>query len=429
MFWTPNRTGLLAEDPRGLAARPHLFVLDMFPYPSGVGLHVGHPLGFIATDVYARFQRMNGFNVLHSMGYDAFGLPAEQFAVQTGTHPRVTTEQNIETMKRQMRALGLAHDPRRGPATTDPGYYRWTQWIFLQIYNSWYDDEANEARTVEELVQEFRGGRFPTPDDIPFDDLGPLEQRRLVDCVPSRLRRGSAGQLVSGPRHRARQRGGNRRRPERARQLPGVPPAAEAVDAAHHRLRRPPARPTSTTSTGRSRSSCMQRNWIGRSTGASVRFPVEGQEDVEIEVFTTRPDTLFGATYMVLAPEHPLVDVITSPEWPGDDLVQRLGEQPDRLVEGRVRPHRSAARGGAPLPRVRAAARPTSNARPRARAGEDRRVHRRVRDQPDEQRPHPDLRRRLRADGLRDRRDHGRARARPTRLRVRARVRSSRSSP
>jgi leucyl-tRNA synthetase len=116
VFDTPNRTGLLSEDPRGIADRPHMFVLDMFPYPSGVGLHVGHPLGYIATDVYARFQRMNGFNVLHAMGYDAFGLPAEQYAVQTGTHPRTTTEQNIANMKRQLRALGLGHDPRRGHA-------------------------------------------------------------------------------------------------------------------------------------------------------------------------------------------------------------------------------------------------------------------------------------------------------------------------
>jgi leucyl-tRNA synthetase len=142
VFDTPNRTGLLSEDPRHIAGRPHLFVLDMFPYPSGTGLHVGHPLGYIATDVYARFQRMNGYNVLHAMGYDAFGLPAEQYAVQTGTHPRATTEQNIATYRRQLRALGLGHDPRRGPATTDVQYYRWTQWIFLQIYNSWYDPDA-----------------------------------------------------------------------------------------------------------------------------------------------------------------------------------------------------------------------------------------------------------------------------------------------
>src|SRR4051812_264872 len=143
VFYTPNRSGELADDPRGIANRPSLFVLDMFPYPSGVGLHVGHPLGYIATDVYSRFQRMNGKNVLHAMGFDAFGLPAEQYAVQTGTHPRVTTEENIATMKRQMRSLGLAYDDRRGPSTTDVEYYKWTQWIFLQIYNSWYDDLEN----------------------------------------------------------------------------------------------------------------------------------------------------------------------------------------------------------------------------------------------------------------------------------------------
>src|SRR2546423_5476477 len=162
-FWTPNPTGPLADGYERVADRSKLYVLDMFPYPSGAGLHVGHPLGYIATDVYSRFQRMTGRNVLHAMGYDAFGLPAEQYAVQTGTHPRVTTEANIATMKRQMRALGLGHDPRRGPATTDPDYYRWTQWIFLQIYNSWYDEEADRARPIGHLVQEFRAGRFPTP--------------------------------------------------------------------------------------------------------------------------------------------------------------------------------------------------------------------------------------------------------------------------
>ena len=164
VFWTPNRTGLLPRIRATSPIGPSRFVLDMFPYPSGVGLHVGHPLGFIATDVYARFQRMTGFNVLHAMGYDAFGLPAEQYAVQTGTHPRVTTEQNIANMKRQLRALGLGHDPRRGPATTDVDYYRWTQWIFLQIYNSWYDADADRARPIAELVRSSApaASRLPT---------------------------------------------------------------------------------------------------------------------------------------------------------------------------------------------------------------------------------------------------------------------------
>ena len=141
-FWVPNPSGPLSDGFERVADRPKLYVLDMFPYPSGAGLHVGHPLGYIGTDVFARFHRMAGRNVLHTMGYDAFGLPTEQFALQTGQHPRVTTEQNIATMRRQLRALGLGHDPRRGVATTDTHYYRWTQWIFLQIFNSWYDDEA-----------------------------------------------------------------------------------------------------------------------------------------------------------------------------------------------------------------------------------------------------------------------------------------------
>src|SRR5579862_7906761 len=176
----PNPCGDLSGG-FGAIEGPKMFVLDMFPYPSGVGLHVGHPLGYIATDVYSRFRRMTGANVLHAMGYDAFGLPAEQYAVQTGTHPRVTTEANIATMKRQMRALGLGHDPRRGPATTDVDYYRWTQWIFLQIYNAWYDTDADRARPVSELVDELQSGKRATPDGRAWDALATAEQRELVD--------------------------------------------------------------------------------------------------------------------------------------------------------------------------------------------------------------------------------------------------------
>ncbi|MEY4372560.1 MAG: Leucine-tRNA ligase, partial [Actinomycetota bacterium] len=153
-FEAPNPAGPLADAAR-LADRPKLFVLDMFPYPSGSGLHVGHPLGYIGTDVFGRFRRMKGYNVLHSIGYDAFGLPAEQYAIQTGTHPRVTTENNIANMRRQLRRLGLAHDQRRSISTTDEDYYRWTQWIFLQIFHAWYDHDANRARPIAELVTEF----------------------------------------------------------------------------------------------------------------------------------------------------------------------------------------------------------------------------------------------------------------------------------
>jgi leucyl-tRNA synthetase len=318
-FWTPNPTGLLAEDPEGVAKRPPLYVLDMFPYPSGTGLHVGHPLGYIATDVYARFQRMNGRNVLHAMGYDAFGLPAEQYAVQTGQHPRVTTEQNIATMRRQLRALGLGHDPRRGPATTDPSYYRWTQWIFLQIYNSWYDEEQQRARPIETLVAELRNGRFDIPQGVPFDELSDTEQRELVDSY--RL-----AYIAEAPVNWCPALGTVLANEE-------VTPDGRSERGNHPVYKRPlkqwMLRITSyadrlldqledldwTDSIKQ-----MQRNWIGRSTGATIRFPVESREDVDIEVFTTRPDTVFGATYMVLAPEHPLVDEITANEWPDDEL-------------------------------------------------------------------------------------------------------------
>ena len=161
----------------------------MFPYPSGIGLHVGHPLGYIATDVYGRFKRMTGHNVLHALGFDAFGLPAEQYAVQTGQHPRITTEQNIATMRQQLRRLGLAHDPRRSVSTIDPEFYRWTQWIFLQVYNSWYDDEAGRARPISELEPLLASGARPVPADVPgaapgssWAELDELTRRRVVDA-------------------------------------------------------------------------------------------------------------------------------------------------------------------------------------------------------------------------------------------------------
>jgi leucyl-tRNA synthetase len=327
VFCTPNRTGLLSEDPRHIADRPSLFVLDMFPYPSGVGLHVGHPLGFIATDVYARFQRMNGFNVLHAMGYDAFGLPAEQYAVQTGTHPRITTEQNIANMKRQLRALGLGHDPRRGPATTDVQYYRWTQWIFLQIYNSWYDQDAQRARPIATLVQEFRADRFETPDGTAFDDLDPTEQRRLVDSYRLAYEAYAtvnwcpglgtvlANEEVTGDGRSERGNFPVYRRPMKQWMLRITAYADRLLDDLE-------------SLDWTESIKLMQRNWIGRSTGASVRFAVEGHVGVDVEVFTTRPDTLFGATYMVLAPEHPLVDVITANQWPDDELSNDFASNP-----------------------------------------------------------------------------------------------------
>ncbi|MDQ1628435.1 MAG: leucyl-tRNA synthetase, partial [Actinomycetota bacterium] len=184
-FEAPNPSGPLGEPDR-VAARPKKYVLDMFPYPSGVGLHVGHPLGYIATDVYGRFKRMTGHNVLHALGYDAFGLPAEQYAVQTGQHPATTTYANIDAFRQQLRRLGMGHDTRRSVATTDPDFYRWTQWIFLKIFNSWYDTDADRARPIEELIAEFDDGtRTPAAPTNPFDrpwaELASNERRQVVD--------------------------------------------------------------------------------------------------------------------------------------------------------------------------------------------------------------------------------------------------------
>src|SRR3954451_14682847 len=320
-FWAPNPTGLLSEGAERIAGREPLFVLDMFPYPSGAGLHVGHPLGYIGTDVYARFARMNGKNVLHAMGYDAFGLPAEQYAVQTGQHPRVTTEANIATMRRQLRALGLGHDSRRGIATTDAAYYRWTQWIFLQIFDSWYDEDADRARPIAELVPVLEAD--PQHAWAELDGRG---RRELVDSY--RL----------AYLHQA---------PVKWCPALGTVLANEEVTAegrserGNHPVYRRPLKQWMLRITAyadrlladldlldwNDSIKLMQRNWIGRSTGASVDFGIEGRDDV-ITVFTTRPDTLFGATYMVLAPEHPLVDAIVPTDWPGADFGDELSEIP-----------------------------------------------------------------------------------------------------
>ena len=177
-FEAPNPAGPLADP--AAAARPKKFILDIFPYPSGAGLHMGHPLGFTATDMYARYSRATGHNVLYTMGFDAFGLPAEQYAVQTGTHPRITTEANVANMRRQLRRLGLSHDLRRSIDTTDPDYYRWTQWIFLQMFNSWFDPDLKKARPINELVAEFDAGtRAATTGD--WSTMSASQRRRELD--------------------------------------------------------------------------------------------------------------------------------------------------------------------------------------------------------------------------------------------------------
>src|SRR4051794_26095179 len=186
-YLAPNPTGPLAAPNAELAGREALYVLDMFPYPSGSGLHVGHPLGYIGSDVVARYGRMQGFNVLHTIGYDAFGLPAERYAVGTGQHPEVTTRENIANMRRQLRRLGLGHDPRRSVATTDVGFYRWTQWIFLRLYESWYDPVADAARPVAELIADLDAGTREPPAAIAggraWRDMTDADRRGAIDGV------------------------------------------------------------------------------------------------------------------------------------------------------------------------------------------------------------------------------------------------------
>lgn len=348
-FNTPNPTGDLAEgfnDIQGNKA----FILDMFPYPSGAGLHVGHPLGYIGTDVYGRYLRMTGSNVLHTVGYDAFGLPAEQYAVRTGTHPRTTTEQNVERYRQQLRRLGFAHDPRRSVSTTDVEFFRWTQWIFLQVFNAWFDPEAVNPRTgtrgmarpIAELEAEFAAGRSlwngPAAIAAKQLDIGDkqwpqltvreqqlvLAQYRLayIDEAPVNWCPG-LGTVLSNEEVTAEGTSEIGNFPVFRRNLRQwmmrITDYADRLLEDLDRLDWPDS------------IKAMQRNWIGRSDGATVHFGLQPREaelaaadgkpvpTAIISVFTTRPDTLFGATYMVLAPEHPLVDeMVRDVAWPVD---------------------------------------------------------------------------------------------------------------
>ncbi|MBF6328939.1 leucine--tRNA ligase [Nocardia transvalensis] len=307
-FHAPNPVGPL----RGETPRDKLFIQDMFPYPSGAGLHVGHPLGYIATDVFARYHRMHGRNVLHALGYDAFGLPAEQYAVQTGAHPRATTEANITNMRRQLSRLGLGHDSRRSFATTDPEFYKWTQWIFLRIYNAWYDTEANKARPIADLEAEFASGKRETPDGRAWAELSQAERSEVLDSYRLVYLSDSVvnwcpglGTVLSNEEVTAEGRSERGNFPvfrKRLRQwMMRITAYSDRLVDDLELLDWP------------ENVKAMQRNWIGRSRGAQVRFAADGET---VEVFTTRPDTLFGATYVVLAPEHELVDRLVTAQWP-----------------------------------------------------------------------------------------------------------------
>ncbi len=312
-FSSPNPSGPMAAG--FVAGRPKFYVLDMFPYASGTGIHVGHPIGYIATDVYARYLRMTGHHVLHAMGFDAFGLPAEQFALSTGEHPQITTRRNVDNMRRQLRRLGMGYDTRRSVETTDPRFYRWTQWIFLQIFNSWVDERTGIARPVAELAAEYVSGERTVPGGRRWADLQPAEQRRLIDerrlayiatepvnwCP-------ALGTVLANEEVTADGRSdiGNfpvYRRPMRQWMMRITAMAQRLIDDLDQL-----AWPENVKQ--------LQRNWIGASDGAVIGLPMAEPADGRIEVFTTRPDTLYGATFAVLAPEHPLVDSLVADAWP-----------------------------------------------------------------------------------------------------------------
>ncbi|MHA3772713.1 leucine--tRNA ligase [Verrucomicrobiota bacterium sgz303538] len=284
-FHAPN-PGEPGFDP----SKPKYYVLDMFPYPSGAGLHVGHPEGYTATDILGRYKRTRGYNVLHPMGWDAFGLPAEQYAIKTGQHPRVTTEQNVNHFREQLKRIGFGYDWQREVNTTDPGYYKWTQWIFLQIYNSWYNPATQRAEPISTYT-----GEDPDSVRLAYVSEAPVNWCPALGTVLANE------EVIDGKS----EVGGHpvERRPMRQWMLRITAFAQRLIDELDG-LDWPDSIKQ------------HQRNWIGRSEGAEVHFKV-ADNGQEITVFTTRPDTLYGATYMVLAPEHRIVDQITTEEqWP-----------------------------------------------------------------------------------------------------------------
>jgi leucyl-tRNA synthetase len=300
-FWEEHKTFRTPD----VADKPKFYILDMFPYPSGSGLHVGHPEGYTATDMLARYKRMRGFNVLHPMGWDAFGLPAEQYAIETGTHPRETTQRNINTFRRQIKSLGFSYDWDREVDTTDPHYFKWTQWIFLVLYDTWYDTDQKKGRPIADL---------PIPPDV--HKQGAAAVRRYQDS--KRL-----AYQIEAPVNWCQELG-------------TVLANEEVVDGKSERgdypVVRMPLRQWMLRITAYAERLLddlalvdwsdaikeMQRNWIGRSEGAEVDFRLDhnpgGTSQGSFRIFTTRPDTLFGATYMVLAPEHALVGILTTPQ-------------------------------------------------------------------------------------------------------------------
>lgn len=293
-YWEKNQTYKTPEN----QDKPKYYILDMFPYPSGAGLHVGHPEGYTATDILARYKRKKGFNVLHPMGWDAFGLPAERYAMKTGIHPKDTTEQNVDNFRTQLKSLGFSYDWQREISTTNEKYYKWTQWIFLKIFHSWFDEKKQKAMPIESL---------PIPKDIQNDEQRKedyINSKRLayITDAPVNWCPELGTVLANEEVEEWTQKGYEVvRKPLRQWMLRITAYAQRLLDDLEGL-----DWPAGTLE--------IQKNWIGRSQGAQINFRLAGHDDI-LDVFTTRPDTLFGVTYMVLAPEHPLVHQITTKEY------------------------------------------------------------------------------------------------------------------
>ena len=316
-FWEENQTYKTENN----SSKPKFYVLDMFPYPSGAGLHVGHPLGYIASDIYARFKRHQGFNVLHPIGYDSFGLPAEQYAIQTGQHPAITTEQNITRYEEQLRKIGFSFDWSREVRTSDASYYKWTQWIFIELFHSWYNKTSDKAESIQTLVEHF--SKFGTEnlnavqnDELNFtaEEWNAADENKKQDILLNYRLAYRAETTVNWcpalgtvlandeVKDGKSERGGYPVFQKKMMQWSmRITAYSERLLQGLQKLDWPQPLKDS------------QEYWIGKSQGAAVKFNVSGIEE-QIEVFTTRPDTIFGATFMVLAPENPLVSTLTTAE-------------------------------------------------------------------------------------------------------------------
>jgi len=317
-FWADHQTFKAESN----SDKPKYYVLDMFPYPSGAGLHVGHPLGYIASDIFSRYKRLKGFNVLHPMGYDSFGLPAEQYAIQTGQHPAITTEANIATYRRQLDQIGFSFDWSREVRTSEPSYYKWTQWIFMQLFNSWYNIENDRAEDITTLIEKFNASGTAdvkavcdedTKEFMPSDWATFTDEEKQIELLKYRLtylRESTVnwcpalGTVLANDEVKDgfSERGGFPVEQKKMMQW------SMRITAYSDRLLQ-----GLDTIDWPEPIKEMQRNWIGKSVGASVKFQVEGN-DKQIEVFTTRVDTIFGVSYLVLAPEHEWVAELTTPE-------------------------------------------------------------------------------------------------------------------